>query len=104
MKGHCEQCGLRFEREEGHWVGALISNTTVTFGTYLVVFVGGILVTWPEVPWSMVGTITIVANGAIPIAFYPVSKTLWLALELGWHPLEAQEIEAAAARAVSPGA
>jgi len=42
--------------------------------------------------------ITIVANGVIPVAFYPVSKTLWLALELGWHPLEPRELEAARRR------
>ena len=35
MKVHCDQCGLRFEREEGYWVGALIINTTVTFGSFL---------------------------------------------------------------------
>ncbi len=103
MKDHCDRCGLRFEREEGYWVGALIINTTVTFGTFLVVFVGGILITWPEVPWAGIGVITVVANGAIPVLFYPVSKTLWMALELGWHPLEDGEIEAAAARSPTPG-
>lgn len=104
MNDHCHRCGLRFEREEGYWVGALIINTTVTFGTFLVVFVGGILITWPEVPWVVIGVITVVANGAIPIAFYPVSKTLWMALELGWHPLEDGEIEAASARTSAPSA
>jgi len=79
-------------------VGALIINTTVTFGTFLIIFVGGILMTWPEVPWTMVGVVTIVANAAIPVAFYPVSKSLWLALEMGWHPLEDKEIAAATAR------
>ena len=84
-------------------MGALIINTTVTFGAFLVVFVGGILLTWPEVPWTLVGVITIAINGVIPVVFYPVSKTLWLALELGWHPLEDHEVEAAATRAPSPG-
>jgi hypothetical protein len=98
MKDNCDQCGLRFEREEGYWVGALIINTTVTFGSFLVMFVGGILITWPEVPWTALGLITIAANGVIPVAFYPVSKSLWLALEMGWHPLEQREIEEATRR------
>jgi hypothetical protein len=95
MKEDCSQCGIHFEREEGYWVGALIINTTVTFGTFLLIFVSGILVTWPDVPWTAVGAVTIIANGVIPVAFYPVSKTLWVALELGWHPLEPAEVEAA---------
>jgi uncharacterized protein (DUF983 family) len=98
MKDDCDQCGVRFEREEGYWVGALIINTTVTFGSFLAMFVGGILVTWPDVPWTELGVITIVANGVIPVVFYPVSKTLWLALEMGWHPLEPRELEAARRR------
>ena len=32
----------------------------------------------------------------LPVLFYPLSKTLWMALELSWHPLEEREIEAAA--------
>lgn len=43
--------------------------------------------------------VTIVANAAIPVAFYPISMTVWLALEMSWHPLEIEEIEAAAERA-----
>lgn len=102
MKDHCESCGLGFEREEGYWVGALIINTIVTFGTFLVVFVGGMVVLWPDVPWGALFAVTVVANVTIPVAFYPISKTLWLALELNWHPLEPEEIEAAGARAALP--
>lgn len=77
----------------------MIINTTVTFGTFLLVFGGSILLTWPEVPWIWVLTATIVANLVIPIWFYPVSKTLWSAIEMSWHPLETDELAAAATRA-----
>jgi Na+(H+)/acetate symporter ActP len=79
-------------------VGAVIINTTVIFATFLVVFGGMILLTWPEVPWTVVLVTTVVANVVIPVFFYPMSKTVWLALELSWHPLEPDEIAAAAAR------
>ncbi|MDX1467996.1 MAG: DUF983 domain-containing protein [Acidimicrobiia bacterium] len=102
MREHCAQCGLKFEREPGYWVGAVIINTAVIFGTFILVFGGLVLATWPEVPWGLVLVVTLAANALIPILFYPVSKTLWLALELSWHPLEREEIEAAATRAVSP--
>ena len=65
---------------------AVIINTTVTFATFIIVFVTGIAITWPDVPWVPVGIVTIALNAVIPILFYPISKTLWMALELGWHP------------------
>ena len=102
MKPHCDRCGLRFEREEGYWVGAVIINTTVTFGTFVGLFLILVLSTWPDVPWGTVMGVTVAANAAIPVAFYPVSKTVWLALELSWHPMEVSEIEEASMRASLP--
>lgn len=98
MKEHCTRCGLGFEREPGYWVGAVIINTTVIFATFLVVFGGLVLITYPDVPWGLVLIVTILANMAIPIVFYPLSKTLWSGMELSWHPLEPEEIEKAAER------
>lgn len=97
----CSGCGLRFEREPGYWVGAVIVNTAVIFATFLVVFGGMVLITYPEVPWGLVLVVTAVANIVVPIAFYPISKSLWLGMELSWHPLEEEEIRAAAVRAAS---
>lgn len=98
MKEHCNRCGLRFEREPGYWVGAVIINTAVIFATFLVVFGGMVALTFPDVPWMLVLGVTVVANTVIPIVFYPVSKSLWAGMELSWHPLEPEEIEAAASR------
>ena len=92
-------CGLGFEREPGYWVGAVIINTTVTFATFVGVFLLLVAITWPDVPWGVVMAVTVTANVIIPIVFYPISKTIWMALELSWHPLEADEVQAAAARA-----
>lgn len=99
MTEHCRRCGIEFEREEGYWVGAMIINTTLTFATFLVVFGGSIILTWPDVPWTAVLVVTIAANILIPVWFYPISKTLWMAFELSWHPLEEDEVAAASARA-----
>lgn len=98
MREHCTRCGLRFEREPGYWVGAVTINTAVIFATFLLVFGGMVLVTYPNVPWGLVLGVTAVANITIPIVFYPVSKSVWLGMELSWHPLEDEEIEAAASR------
>lgn len=98
MKEYCSNCGLRFEREPGYWVGAVVVNTAVIFATFLLVFGGMVLLTYPDVPWGPVLGITLVANVVIPVVFYPISKSVWSGMELTWHPLEPDEIEAAAQR------
>lgn len=98
MRENCPGCGLHFEREPGYWVGAMIINTIVIFATFLVSFGGLVLLTWPDVPWTTILIATLVINLVVPTVFYPLSKTVWLALELSWHPLEPAEVEAASAR------
>jgi uncharacterized protein (DUF983 family) len=103
MREICEGCGHRFEREPGYWAGALTINTAFIFATFLVTFVGGMVLTWPDVPWTGLLIGLAIINVLLPIAFYPLSKTLWVAMELGWHPLEPQEIAAARSRVAEPG-
>jgi hypothetical protein len=98
MKEVCAGCGHRFERESGYWVGALTLNTTFIFATFLVTFIGGMLLTWPDVPWTGLLIVLVIVNITLPILFYPLSKTLWVAMELGWNPLEPDEIAAARQR------
>ena len=98
LKKYCGSCGLEFEREPGYWAGALIVNTAFIFATFVVTFGAGILITWPDVPWTALLITLLLINGLVPVLFYPQSKTVWSAMELGWNPLQAEEIEAAANR------
>jgi hypothetical protein len=91
MNDECTGCGHQFEREPGYWAGALIINTTIIFGLFLIVFIGGMLLTWPGVPWTPLLIVLVLTNLTIPILFYPQSKTLWVAAELGWNPVERSE-------------
>lgn len=77
----------------------MIIVTTITFALFLLLLVGGIVVTWPDVPWTALLVVTVVVNLIVPIVAYPRSKTVWSALEMGWHPLEPDELESAAAHA-----
>lgn len=86
---------MKFEREPGYWVGAMIVVTTITFGLFLILLIGGILITWPDPPWTWLLGVTLAANLVTPITAYPQAKLMWSALELGWHPLEPHEIESA---------
>ena len=98
MREHCRRCGLEFEREEGYWVGAMIINTTVSFGVFLVVMVGWAMLAWPDVPWTALLLTGLGVMLVVPVAFYPWSKSFWMAIELSYHQLEPEERKAAARR------
>lgn len=98
MKEFCLGCGLKFEREPGYWVGATTINTAVIFGTFLLAFAIGVIATWPDVPWGWFLIVLAAVNVIVPILFYPISKTLWSALELGWNAMDDTEVAAAQER------
>jgi uncharacterized protein (DUF983 family) len=98
MADQCSVCGHRFEREQGYWLGAVIINTAVTFALFIAIGITIISATWPEVPWNVVLIVTLAFNGLFPVLFYPFSKTIWVALDLGFRPLEPAEAAAAASR------
>jgi len=98
MRESCGGCGLAFEREPGYWVGAVTINTAVTFISFVTLFAALTFLNWPDVPWGLVMSVTVAVNVILPVVLYPISKTMWSALEMSWHPLEPQEIADAAAR------
>ena len=95
LRARCPGCNFSFEREEGYWVGALIANIAVAEGVFAVLFLGGVALTWPQVPWTGLTIAGVVAMLALPVAFYPLSKTLWLWADLALlHPLDADDLAA----------
>lgn len=98
MGEHCPACGFVFEREPGFWVGAMIVNTIISFGSLLIVFVGGWIVFWPDVPWTGLLVASVAVAVVVPIVGYPLGKSLWSAVELSYHPLDEAERSRAEAR------
>ncbi|HET6954101.1 MAG TPA: DUF983 domain-containing protein [Acidimicrobiales bacterium] len=84
----CPRCRFPLERIEGHWIGALGMNTIVSFGAVLVAVVVTFALTYPDES-TVPAVVAIVATAiVVPLAFYPVSKTLWSAIDLAMRPLE----------------
>jgi uncharacterized protein (DUF983 family) len=92
MVERCPRCGLKFERIEGHWTGDLGINTIVSFGALLVTLLVGTFATYPDVPAVPLFVAALLVAGLTPVAFFPFSKTLWLALALAMRPLEPGEV------------
>ena len=91
LEDACPSCHFSFAREEGYWVGAMIvimALVLIFFGTF---FVGGMLLTWPEVPWTGLLIGGIVINGLVPFLLYGWSKTIWVGLDLAFNPARAEE-------------
>jgi uncharacterized protein (DUF983 family) len=88
MVERCPRCGFRFERIEGHWLGALGMNSVVSFALVLVAVVVAFVVTYPDGSTTAAVTAVVLVAIGVPLAFYPVSKTLWTAIDLAMRPLE----------------
>jgi uncharacterized protein (DUF983 family) len=92
QRSSCPHCRLRLDRgEPDFFIGAYTVNLIVA---ELLVFFGGLgvmLWTWPEVPWNalMYGMAALMV--AAPIILYPVSRQVWLALDLIFRPAEMAE-------------
>lgn len=84
----CPRCSFPLERIEGHWLGALGMNTMVSFAAVLVAVVVTFALTYPDES-TVLAVVAIVTTAiVVPLAFYPVSKTLWSAIDLAMRPLE----------------
>jgi uncharacterized protein (DUF983 family) len=84
---NCPVCGLGFERgEQGYWLGAYFFNLMAVEIVFTVWVVGFLLLTWPTPPWELFQLTTVVLMLIVPVAFFPYSKTLFLAFDLWVRP------------------
>lgn len=94
LRPRCPRCGLRTERgEEDFFLGAMVFNIALSEGILAVLFVGLLVALWPDVPWTLLQVGGIALMIAAPILFLPVSRTLWMVVELLFRPLTAEEME-----------
>ncbi|HEV2068902.1 MAG TPA: DUF983 domain-containing protein [Acidimicrobiales bacterium] len=87
----CPRCGLRFERIEGHWLGAVGLNTIVSFSVLFVVVVVALVAAHPDYEPVPLAAAAVSAAVIVPLAFYPSSKTAWTAIDLAMRPLDPGE-------------
>ena len=88
MRKTCPACQLILDRgEDDYFLGGYAVNFVVA--ELLIVFGGAlsIVLTWPQVPWTLITWSLVILMIVAPILFYPFSRTLWLALDLALRPL-----------------
>jgi uncharacterized protein (DUF983 family) len=83
----CPRCGLAFERgESGYLVGAYMMNVVAAELVWVAAAVAVAVATWPDPPWDLLmygGAALMVVT---PVVLYPLSKTIFLAMDLAVRP------------------
>jgi uncharacterized protein (DUF983 family) len=82
MCERCPRCGLRFEREEGFFLGAYVINFGLVLFLLAVWIFVGVVTTQPDPPLAALVVGGMVMFAVVAIAFYPSSKTVWCAIDL----------------------
>ena len=81
IRDRCPRCGLRLEREEGGFLGAMTLNYIVTAIVWVAVLVVWLIVDLPELHVAALMITSIVLAALVPLVFWPFSKTIWASVE-----------------------
>lgn len=97
----CQTCGIHWERGyEGYELGAATMGVFLTFGTIIFWMVLSVVFSVPLVPLLLIaGALAVV----IPIAGYPLTYTVWQAVDLFIRAPSTEDIAAAEAWLAAQG-
>ena len=87
LRDRCPRCGVWFEREEGYFLGAYALNLIVAellgLGLAIVLIfktdLRDVQLIWQEI-------IAVALAIAFPVVLFPFSRTIWIAMDLIFHP------------------
>jgi len=96
MVDACPRCGLRFERSPGQWLGSWFLNIVLAQVAVVGVLIAGVAIGWPDPPMVPIALLAGFVALAVPLAFFPFSRTIWTAIDLAMRPLDFDD-------GVSPG-
>ena len=81
MRERCPRCDLRFEREEGGYLGAMTLNYSFAIAIWIGMLAMVLAFTVPDVPVGPLLLASLAVLIVVPLWFYPRSKALWAAIE-----------------------
>lgn len=88
----CRTCGIGWRRGyEGFELGAMAINTTLMVGLLILGGGIGIVAMWPDVDSVVMLGVLALAALVLPVVLYPVSYTLWQAVDLAMRPPSADD-------------
>lgn len=85
----CKTCGIGWHRGyEGFELGALAISAVVCLGALIAGVVAGIIATSPDIAVVPLLVILGIAAIVLPVVVYPLSYTIWQAVDLAMRPPE----------------
>jgi uncharacterized protein (DUF983 family) len=81
IRDRCPRCGLRLEREEGGFLGAITINYAFTALVWIVLLVVWLVVDLPDLHVAALSVASIAVAALVPLLFWPSSKTIWAAID-----------------------
>jgi uncharacterized protein (DUF983 family) len=91
MHPRCSECGFKFERGPGYWLGSIYVNyglaaILVTAGYFVLFFTEAL----PQetVLWVLTSFCVI-----FPLCFFRFARSIWIALDVYFDPVRAEELE-----------
>jgi uncharacterized protein (DUF983 family) len=99
LRERCPGCGMRFEREEGFWLGGYVINFA-TGEAGLVVLLAlliGLVANGRHINAVLFISLGVAISVIGPILTFPSSRTVWSAIDLIMRPLSEEERVAAQA-------
>lgn len=88
QRDRCPRCNYPTTRVDDQWIGALGMNTIVSFVLLFGVIAVGFGVTYPDPPVGTLLTVTVGIAAVFPVVFFPISKSLWSAIDMAMRPPE----------------
>lgn len=86
-KDACPRCQLKLNRgEDDFFLGAYTLNfigVELLLAAFLLL---AVVVTWPDIPWTGLLWVGAPLMVLAPIVFYPVTRLVWLAIDLVMRP------------------
>ena len=102
LKDDCPQCGLALERGErsDFWIGAYVFNLVAGEVVAIGVPIIWMIASSPNQPWTEIEIVGAVLCVALPFLFFPFSRTLWLAWDLSFRPVEPGDTSSTTSRTI----
>ena len=82
LSGKCPSCKMDFDGPPGHWVGSVGMNTILCVILLLLTIVVSTLLLWPNLKVIPMLLPALIVGFVSPIFLYPISQTLWTAIDL----------------------
>ena len=93
VQDRCASCSFRYCRsDDDYFSGAMFFGLMIGETMAVLVVGAAIWITYPNVPWSFFQYAIPIALLGVMIVLFPISRVVWLAIDVLLRPVEASEM------------